>query len=486
MAESKQPLNGENGTKSEKEDSPSVHLKKELGLLEGVAIIIGIIIGSGIFVSPKGVLMRAGSVGLSLVVWVVCGLLSMLGALCYAELGTTIPKSGSDYAYIMEAFGPFPAFLYLWDANFVFVPCTNAIMALTVASYLIQPFFGEGGLPSSALSLLAAVFITFLTWLNCYSMKITTRMQNTFMVTKVLALALVIIVGLVGMAQGGYTKFENAFSNPTVETQPGQICLAFYSGIYSYAGWNYLNFMTEELQDPFKNLPRAIYISLPIVTFLYIMANVAYLAVLTPYELLSSDAIAVTFADKMVSYGGVVMTLLVGISALGSLSCHIMTSSRLCFVGARHGHIPNCLSLVTVDSYTPKPALIFLGVLSLVYLCTSDMYVLINYASFVESSFILLSIASLLYLRWKHPELPRPIRVTIIIPIAFFCICGFLVFLPFYVEPMTIGMGLLITAIGVPVYFIGVYWQSKPKVVHDVMGYLNITSQKMFMAVKEE
>ena len=92
---------------------------------------------------------------------------------------------------------------------------------------------------------------------------------------------------------GGYTKFENAFSNPTVETQPGQICLAFYSGIYSYAGWNYLNFMTEELQDPFKNLPRTIYISLPIVTFLYIMANVAYLAVLTPYELLSSDAIAV-------------------------------------------------------------------------------------------------------------------------------------------------------------------------------------------------
>ena len=90
---------------------------------------------------------------------------------------------------------------------------------------------------------------------------------------------------------GGYKKFDNAFIN--TETEPGNICLAFYSGIYSYAGWNYLNFMTEELQDPYKNLPRAIYISLPIVTFLYIMANVAYLSVLSPIEMLSSDAIAV-------------------------------------------------------------------------------------------------------------------------------------------------------------------------------------------------
>jgi len=467
------------------EDQEQGKLKKELGLLEGVAIIIGIIIGSGIFVSPKGVIQEAGSVGVSLIVWVVCGMLSMLGALCYAELGTSIPKSGSDYAYIMEAFGGFPSFLYLWDANFIFVPTTNAVMALTVSQYIIQPFFGEDDLPKSATTLLAAVFICGLTWINCYSMKVTTRLQNLFMVTKVVALMLVILVGIYALSQGGHKNFDNAFAYSS--TEPGRICLAFYSGIYSYAGWNYLNFMTEELRDPFRNLPYAIYLSLPVVTFLYILANVSYLAVLTPTEMMASNAIAVTFANKSVAtWAGGVMTILVAISALGSLSAHIMTSSRLCFVGARHGHIPNCLSLVSLQNNTPEPALIFLGVLSLLYLGVGDIYVLINYASFVESSFILISIASLLFLRWKQPDMPRPIRVTIVIPIVFFIICSFLVLLPFYVEPFVIAGGLAVTAIGFPVYLVGVYWKNKPKIVQQIMDGLNITTQKMFMAVKEE
>ena len=134
----------------EKGASSKTRLKKQLGLLEAVSIIMGIIIGSGIFVSPKGVLKETGSIGLSLIVWGLCGFLSLLGALCYAELGTTIPKSGSDYSYIGEAFGSLPSFLYLWDAIFIFVPTSNAIMALTVANYIAQPFFPECDPPTSA------------------------------------------------------------------------------------------------------------------------------------------------------------------------------------------------------------------------------------------------------------------------------------------------------------------------------------------------
>lgn len=110
-----------NGNSGSLKEANSVHMKRNLGLLEGVAIILGIIFGSGIFVSPKGVLKEVEAVGTSLVIWVLCGLLSMIGALCYAELGTSIPKSGGDYAYILEAYGPLPAFLYLWDAMMIFV-----------------------------------------------------------------------------------------------------------------------------------------------------------------------------------------------------------------------------------------------------------------------------------------------------------------------------------------------------------------------------
>ena len=134
-------------------------MKKNLGLHNGVAIIVGIIIGSGIFVSPKGVLIEVGSVGGAILIWTLCGLISLVGAMCYAELGTAIPKSGADYAYIFEAFGPLPAFLFLWVALLVVIPTGNAITALTFAFYILQPFFPTCDPPDVAVRLLAALSI---------------------------------------------------------------------------------------------------------------------------------------------------------------------------------------------------------------------------------------------------------------------------------------------------------------------------------------
>jgi len=388
-----------------------VQMRKELGLLEGTAIILGIIMGSGIFISPKGVLKDAGSVGFSLVVWVLCGVLSLVGALCYAELGTALPVSGGDYAYINAAFGPLPAFLFLWAANVIFVPTTNAIMALTTANYIIKPFFPDCENPDDAVRLLAAAAICFLTFLNSYDVRVTTKLQDVFMFSKIAALGVVIIAGIVAIFMGLNDNFtpEKVWEN--TPSEPGKIAVSFYSGIFSYCGWNYLNFMTEELKDPYRNLPRAIFISLPLVTAIYVLANVAYLGVLTPTEMLASDAIAVTVGDKMLGPMAWVMPVFVAMSAFGGLSVHIMTSSRLCFVGARQGHFPDLLALINIDRMTPAPSLIFLGILSLVMLCTSDVYQLIDYAAFVESMFIMWSVAGLLWLRYNQPDLPRPIKV---------------------------------------------------------------------------
>nr|CAI5868579.1 unnamed protein product [Callosobruchus analis] len=282
----------------------------------------------------------------------------MIGALCYAELGTSIPKSGGDYAYINEAFGALPSFLYLWAANIIFVPTTNAIMGLTFANYVIQPFFPQCKMPDFGVRLVAACIICFLSFLNGFNVKATVRLQNVFMFCKIGALVLIIIIGVVWMSLGNVDHFQNSFADST--TNPGKIAKAFYSGIFTYSGWNYLNFMTEELKNPFVNLPRAIFISLPLVTGIYVLANMAYLSALTPDELLSSDAIAVTFGNAILGKFSVILPIMVAISAFGGLSVHIMTSSRMLYVGARNGHFPVMLGHLNLKNLTPLPSLIFL------------------------------------------------------------------------------------------------------------------------------
>jgi solute carrier family 7 (L-type amino acid transporter), member 5 len=400
-------------------------------------------------------------------------------------VGTCIPKSGGDYAYIKEAFGDLPSFLYIWDATVIFVPATNAIMSLTFASYVLQPFFAaECEVPKLSLQLLAAATICGLTYLNSFDVRTTTKMQNVIMFTKIGALVIIILVGLGWMISGHLENFEEPFAN--TETDIGKLSVAFYSGIFSYAGWNYLNFMTEELRDPYKNLPRAIYISLPLVTGIYVLANIAYLAVLTPQEMIASNAIAVTFGDKVLTWGAWIIPIMVAISAFGGLSVHIMTSSRMCFVAARNRHMPEVLSFINVKHYTPTPSLVFLCVLSLLYLFMGDVYTLITYSSIVETLFIMLSVTAVLYFRWKQPNMARPIKVNILIPISFVLICLFLIIVPFFQVPWEAGMGLLITAAGVPFYLICVAWKHKPEWFQKKINGITTLMQKLFLSAKEE
>lgn len=249
----------------------TVQMKRTLGVWNGIAIIIGVIVGSGIFISPKGVLVRAGSVGASLVVWGLCGLLALLGALCFAELGTSISSSGGEYTYINMAYGPMVSYLYIWVLVVIIMPCSNAISALSFATYCLQPLFEPGYKPpDEAIRLLALAILMLLIYINCVTVDGTLRLQSLFTLAKVLALGAIISYGLYYILAGNnfqslygpVVEPELASGNSSVVSVVGNssrdeadveleykgwwfgtetnifiMARAFYSGFYTYSGW---------------------------------------------------------------------------------------------------------------------------------------------------------------------------------------------------------------------------------------------------------
>ncbi|XP_063424208.1 large neutral amino acids transporter small subunit 1-like [Mytilus trossulus] len=461
-----------------------VKLQQKISLLNGVTVIVGSIIGSGIFVSPKGVLEGAGSVGLSIIVWVGCGLFSMVGAYCYAELGTSITRSGADYAYIFEAFGPFLAFLRLWVECMIVRPCSQAIVAMTFSYYIIEPLFPDCEQPDNAIRLLAAICILLLTFINCADVKWATRVQDIFTYAKVGALILIIITGFVQLGRGEHENFHNPFEH--TETNIGKIAMAFYSGLFAYNGWNYLNFVIEELKDPYKNLPKAIWISIIMVMTVYTLANIAYFTTVTRVEILSGSAVAVMFSQRLYGVMWWIMPIFVSLSTFGGVNGILFTTSRLFYVGGREGHMPQVLSYVSVKRLTPMPACIFMGILSLFYLLSTDMYALINYVGFVNWLAIGMSIVVLLYFRKTRPEMNRPIKVNLFWPILYVAMTVFLVALPFYASPRETTYGVIMICTGIPVYIIFIAWKNKPKSLTNIIDKTTLLLQKILVIMPEE
>ncbi|XP_063951447.1 b(0,+)-type amino acid transporter 1-like isoform X2 [Lytechinus pictus] len=468
-----------NGDVAEQEEiKGKVTMKRQVSLLSGIALIVGTMIGSGIFVSPKGVLSQTESVGMSLVIWFLCGVLSTIGALCYAELGTLIPKSGGEYSYILDTFGSPLAFLFAWVSTLLIRPSSVAIISLSFAEYVAAPFFGgECGAPEGVIKMLAAVCVILIVTINCASVRLATGVQNVFTAAKLLALVIIIVVGFIQLIQGNTQYLDPKISFQGSTANVAAYGIAFYQGLWAYDGWNQLNYVTEELVNPYRNLPLAIIIGIPLVTILYLLVNISYFTVMSPEELMQSSAVAVTYANRTLGPLAWIMPIFVAMSTFGAANGTIFSAGRLTYVAAREGHMVELLSMVHVKRLTPLPAMIFTTILSIAMLIPSDFDTLVNYFSFAAWMFYGITVTTLLYLRYKWPDAKRPIKVPIVLPIIVLIAAVYLVIAPIIDEPaLQYLYAFLFILSGLILYLPFVYYKKEL----GCMKYLTMFFQLLF------
>ncbi|XP_016925587.1 b(0,+)-type amino acid transporter 1 isoform X2 [Drosophila suzukii] len=411
----------------------AVHLERRLGLFSGVALIVGTMIGSGIFVSPSGLLVRTGSVGVSFIIWLACGVLSLLGALAYAELGTMNTSSGAEWAYFMDAYGPAPAFLFSWVSTLVLKPSQMAIICLSFAQYAVEAFVTECDPPRGVVKMVALVAIVMILFVNCYSVNLGMAVQNVFTAAKLVAVVVVICGGAWKLMQGNTQHLSNAFNGPMPNV--GAIATAFYTGLWAYDGWNNLNYVTEEIKNPSKNLPRSIIIGIPLVTLCYALINISYLAAMSPQEMIESEAVAVTFGNRILGALAWLMPLSVTISTFGSANGTLFAAGRLCFAASREGHLLDILSYVHVRRLTPAPGLIFHSLIASAMVLHGTIDSLIDFFSFTAWIFYGGAMLALIVMRYTKPNHPRPYKVPIIIPVVVLVISVYLVAAPIFETP---------------------------------------------------
>lgn len=461
-------------------------LKKSINLLHCTAIMIAVTGHSSIFISPASILSVTGSIGASLLVWLIGGLINLGLALCFAELGTMMPQAGGPYAYVLRTFGPLPGFLIMWGYVVLIAGPFWAFLAYTAALYIVKPVFPDcqTGSVDTAVKLLAGwIMITFVV-LNCVYMKYVTKIQTLLSSTKIFALLIIIIAGIYQLAIGNTQNFESIFEGTSHE--PGQWAVAIFYSIFSYGGWQVMTSLMEEVKRPGRDLPLSVYLTFSVVIIKYIMTNVAYFTLIPPQQLLRSDAVALLFIQRMYQPITIVIAVLVATTSIGALNASIMGHSRLLFAGARNGHMPIILGMIHPKYLTPWPAIFTLLAWGLVMLYSGSVRDMMEFISLFSTIMGIACVFSLLYLRWTKPKEHRPYQTMLFVPLVQLVINIAVLILAIYEKPQRMGVGLAILFAGVPVYWLGVLWRSKPPEFTHLVEGLTRFAQKILLVSKAQ
>jgi amino acid transporter len=398
--------------------------KKELSLFDSTCIIVGIIIGAGIYQMAPDIAKGAGSGWGVLTIWAVGGLISLFGALGYAELATAYPKEGGDYVYLSRAYGPWAGFLFGWGQLAIIRPGDIAVMAFAFATYARKIYDPLAAYPEYSQRTLAAAAVVVLTIINILGVKEGKWTQNLLTTVKALGLLAIVVVAIIAPRGASSAVVEAVGKLP--------LSLALIFVLFTYGGWNEMAYVAAEVKDSRRNIVRALVLGAAVVTALYLLVNGAFLytlgyAGLATSKAVASDAISTAFPN----IGGRLISALVCISALGAVSGLIFTGARISYaLGAEH-YAFRLVGKWHARTGTPVWALLVQGVIAvgLIVVLGSFINTLLYTAAPVYTFYLATSLA-VIVLRFKEPHVERPYRITgyPITTIIFSAVCAFLIY----------------------------------------------------------
>ncbi len=440
------------------EQSTVRSLPRVLGFWDVVGILIGTVIGSGIFIVPAEISGLVKAPVLILSVWVVGGVLSFFGAICFAELGAAFPEAGGMYLFLREAYGRLIAFLFGWTLFFVID--TGAIATLSMAfSSKYLPYFVP--LSPVGIKLVALVLITFLVAVNYVGARYGAGLQNALMFIKFGA-----ILGVTGVvflfAKGNTANFTTPAASQVATTGlVGAFGLALVRSLWAYKGWEVTTFTAGELRNPGRNLPVGLFAGTLVVIALYLATNLAYLYVFPADTIAKSTRVAADAIKLVVGpIGGSIIAVVILCSIAGAANGNVLTAPRVFFAMAKDGLFFRKLADVHPKFLTPHISILATGAWAAILSLTGTFEQLATYVIFGQWLFFGLTAGAVIVLRKKRPDLPRPYRTPgyPLTPVLFIVAALFISVNTLILQPINALAGLGIIVLGVPAFL---YWQKK-------------------------
>jgi APA family basic amino acid/polyamine antiporter len=443
-------------------DKTKIALPRVLRLWDVVMIVIGGVIGSGIFLTPSKIAAQVPSPLLMLAVWVVGGLFSFFGAVAFAELGAAMPEAGGIYVYLREAYGPLLSFLFGWTLFLVIDSGSIATLAVAFSSEILPKFPAFAEISKTTKTLIAAGFIAFLGIVNYVGVRWGSRLQNLLTYIKVGAIGIVVAVAfLFSKGQGNVQNFVEPSPGPFNFGLLGAFGVGLVASLWAYKGWEAATYSAGEVRDPKKNLPLGILFGTVAVIAIYVLANLAYLYIFPVGDIAKSGSVAPDLMRALAGpFGASLITFLILFSILGAANQNMLCSPRVYFAMARDGLFFKKVAECHPKFLTPHVSIVAISVWSILLTLTGTFEQLFTYVIFGEWIFFGLTVAAVIVLRKKRPNLERPYKTWgyPVTPVLFVLAAVYVAVGSLLSSFRNAMFGLGIICLGVPAYL---YWRGK-------------------------